>query len=463
MRIHRGDESLVDTDALKDNDEDDDMTLENENDDDDVEEEDIMEELARECSPVSACFSEVGTMAGEIYNHVEENLLRQDSIVKALEDNSQRSESSTVTPNSEAMSMSQQASAFDPTSSKANTKLAKSFDAQEVNSSSQNEGRSHMLPPPEEDMSPAGPSMLPPSLLGENLEDEDEDDADNELDFSNNVKSETVDMDEKETLQTAPTVVLEAAPEPEPETREHEDDLSKQYSARSKKDDDDVTNAILSSAALSAALLGFGPKRDLSEVPQDERLSAPEGVDPLEGGPISRNPSSDSGSYARSAYGVSASNTSSYANSSLNPMHPDDLVPYTVENHKDDANTSHDYTVGTEVNESREEGYQAEAEQFVDEEQPPVFEKALEFRRKRRTPRLESQVLCVGMPQSRPANPSRCLGCWTWNQYVHKQCKCCWHRPHQHPPQLRRRPARLNLGNFSMESLLADPSLSRRL
>ncbi|KAI2497055.1 hypothetical protein MHU86_17425 [Fragilaria crotonensis] len=75
----------VDSIMLIDNDDEDD-------DDDDEEEDDeeIMEEIARECSPVSACLTEVGTMAGEIYNSVEENRKRQDSNAGAEEDNLQK-------------------------------------------------------------------------------------------------------------------------------------------------------------------------------------------------------------------------------------------------------------------------------------------------------------------------------------------------------------------------------------
>ncbi|KAI2499320.1 hypothetical protein MHU86_15164 [Fragilaria crotonensis] len=79
------DRSKVDSIMLIDNDDEDD-------DDDDEEEDDeeIMEEIARECSPVSACLTEVGTMAGEIYNSVEENRKRQDSNAGAEEDNLQK-------------------------------------------------------------------------------------------------------------------------------------------------------------------------------------------------------------------------------------------------------------------------------------------------------------------------------------------------------------------------------------
>ena len=72
------------------------MLLDNDDEDDDDEEEEdeegIIDEIARECSPVTACLTDVGAMAGEIYNSVEENLVRQDSIVEAEEDSLQKSD-----------------------------------------------------------------------------------------------------------------------------------------------------------------------------------------------------------------------------------------------------------------------------------------------------------------------------------------------------------------------------------
>ncbi|KAI2493530.1 hypothetical protein MHU86_20997 [Fragilaria crotonensis] len=217
-----------------------------EDDDDDDEEEDdeeIMEEIARECSPVSACLTEVGTMAGEIYNSVEENRKRQDSNAGAEEDNLQKGEAiltqeneiSLVPSNSDAVPQSDETTDPDP---------------------------------PENSITPTQrPTTLRKSRQAE-----------------------------------------EAGDEPS-----YEDKMLK------AERDAEATNSILSSAALSAALLGLGPKisNRLSDVPQDERLAAPKGVDPIDI-PIRRGASAEETMSSGEAYVVG-----SIDDSSRDPQHPE--------------------------------------------------------------------------------------------------------------------------------------------
>ena len=130
--------------------------------------------------------------------------------------------------------------------------------------------------------------------------------------------------------------------------------------------DAEATNSILSSAALSAALLGLGPRLSnrLSNVPQDERLAAPEGVDPIDS-PLRRNVSAVGAMSSGKTYAMASINSTS-----RDSNYPEDSVWNQKYPTDDDMNVSHDYTVGTAVNESRDEGI-SEEEHFIDEEQRP--------------------------------------------------------------------------------------------
>ncbi|KAI2499321.1 hypothetical protein MHU86_15165 [Fragilaria crotonensis] len=56
--------------------------------------------------------------------------------------------------------------------------------------------------------------------------------------------------------------------------------------------------------------------------------------------------------------------------SSRDPQHPEAMVWIHKHPTNEDMNASHDYPVGTAVNESRDDGV-SEEEHFIDEEQPP--------------------------------------------------------------------------------------------
>lgn len=103
-------------------------------------------------------------------------------------------------------------------------------------------------------------------------------------------------------------------------------------------------------------------------MPKDERLLAPEGVDPLDGGPISKAPSHDSYEVTRGL----APTLSTFSSSGIKV----NAAAMEEAGKSYDMNVSRDVTLGTDVNTSHEEYLD---EYHEDEEQPPVFEEPKEY------------------------------------------------------------------------------------
>lgn len=225
------------------------------------------------------------------------------------------------------------------------------------------------------------------SLLGEHLEDKDEDNADRELDFSRNNNFD--DADEDATY----AAVIAVPPSEEDEEEGEEDEQLEEEGNEVKEGEYRVEDAILGNAAFSAALLGIGPENDSDEellgigprnatarpkfveMPSDEFLEAPEGADLPETGATRRAPSYDDFQEDHSATD-SLSNSSDVA--SLLPMAPENMVPEKHVEKKEDMNVSLDHTVMTEINTSRDDGYLMDPGldgHPIDEEQPHASEK----------------------------------------------------------------------------------------
>ena len=392
------DRSKVDSIMLIDNDDEDD------DDDDDEEEdgEDVIEEIARECSPVSACLTDVSTMAGEIYNSVEENLMRQDSNVEAEEDTLQKSD---------AMQTQESETSFGPRKSEAlplptettdcdspeelNHAYSTPYDLQEILAYPSEEGS--LLQYPTEYDATHSPLPAVPSLLGEDVfENEDVETVDRELDFSSkDMDPETAEVGKEDVALVLPILVAGDESEPQSEAEEAGDEPSDEDNKLTAESDAEATNSILSSAALSAALLGLGPRisNRLSDVPRDERLGAPEGVDPVDD-PISRTPSAEEAMSTVEASGMVFINIDS-----RDSKCPEDSVWSPKRATNDDMNVSHDYTVGTAVNESRDEGIAEE--HFIDEERPPENSKTRDAFAGSKDPGRWSRkcyvLICVGL------------------------------------------------------------------
>jgi hypothetical protein len=106
----------------------------------------------------------------------------------------------------------------------------------------------------------------------------------------------------------------------------------------------------LTNASFGASLLGLGPRisdTNLSNMPQDERLNPPEGIESYTAGSYRPITSTSTFTYMGEPYLIHHSGSIS----SKESMDPEDMVP----KHSDGVNTSHDSTQGTEVNDSREE------------------------------------------------------------------------------------------------------------
>ncbi|KAI2498320.1 hypothetical protein MHU86_16190 [Fragilaria crotonensis] len=240
------------------------------------------------------------------------------------------------------------------------------YDPQEIPAYPSEEG-SLLQYPTEYDVTHS-PLPAVPSLLGEDVyEDEDVETVDRELDFSNqDMEPETADE-----VLVLPNVVAGDESEPNQKQRRLE------------------TNPLQ-----SAALLGLGPKisNRLSNVPQDERLAARR-VDPLiflsEEARRRRKPCQ------WEAYVVG-----SIDDSSRDPQHPEAMVWIHKHPTNEDMNASHDYTVGTAVNESRDDGV-SEEEHFNDEEQLPDNSKTRDAFAQSKDPGSWSRkcyiLICIGL------------------------------------------------------------------
>ena len=389
------------------------ISVDDDEDDDEEGEEDdegIMEEIARECSPVSTCFTTVGTMAGEIYNSVEDNLLHQDSTVEADGDSTQKgetaqtqeSETAFVVPNNDAIPLAERMQELShSTGAVEEAAYATPYSPQVILPYPSEEGSMHQYPT-EYDVTHS-PLPAVPSLLGEDVtENEDVDTVDRELDFSSDDKeADRWQADEEDAIFLAPALVAGDESEPQSEAEVAEDEPSDEDRISTAESDAEATNTILSSAALSAALLGLGPGRSnrLSNVPQDERLAAPEGADPIDGF-TTTSVTAEEELIAGNHYEMPFSRGDSLANSFLSPMDPEDVLLNTTDPKKYDMNISRDYTVGTDVNESRDEGTREE-EHFIDEEQPPGNVKDRDECRESKGPRSWSRkchiLICIGL------------------------------------------------------------------
>jgi hypothetical protein len=310
------------------------------------EDKDAGESYTNECSPVTACISDAVSLADDIYGCVHvPKAKKDDDIKKGTEQCKTKEDDSIVEEN--------------------NIPAIKSYPSEEGS----------LLAPPVPKT-----ALAATSLLGELKEEEDT--ADRELDYGRNdtdtlgTKTDTWGtntLDETDGTATLGTVTVGTSAG-ETDTRGEGDD----------KSSDPITEAILEGAAFGAALLGIkmgeksqpmqpnGPnpvsraienaseknadnenqvetKSSADDMPMDERMTPPEGVDsPLAEGPL-----------------ANADTAIVAATGQL----PEPLKE--MEKNEDDPNISRDSTFVSDVNNSHDDD--------VDEEEQPVFEKPKEF------------------------------------------------------------------------------------